>query len=200
MSVLDHPRVYDTVQRLGRWHLTARRLKSVLVEASGQLVLDVGAGTGNLAPLLPPDAEYIAIDNDPARIRSLERKNPEARCMVRSALDTGLEDGAVDWSVCNGLAHHLEDEDVPRLIEELARVTRKRLVFVEPLWPGGRLINAILWRYDRGSHPRPESTLLAALRAHFVLDQIEHLRPSQELILCIGHPAHGTSETEDGSL
>lgn len=188
MNVLEHPRIYDAIQTLGRYHITARRLQSLLADASNQLVLDMGAGTGNLARLLPPDAEYLAIDNDPARIRSLEQKVPGARCMVRSALETGLEDDAVDWSVCNGLAHHLEDEDVPRLIAELARVTRERLIFVEPLWPGGRLINAILWRYDRGSHPRPESTLLTALRAHFVLDQVEHLRPSQEVLICVGRP------------
>jgi SAM-dependent methyltransferase len=188
-SLLDHPRVYDLVQTFGRWHLTAGRLRSLLADAAGQTVLDMGAGTGNLAPLLPPDADYVAIDNDPARIRSLERKVPGARCIVGSALDTGLEDDAVDWSVCNGLAHHLEDLDVPRLMAELARVTRERLVFVEPLWPGGRLLNAFLWRYDRGSHPRPESTVLAALEAHFVLDHVEHIRPSQELLICVGRPA-----------
>ena len=187
MSVLEHPRVYDLIQRLGRWHVTARRLRDVLADASGKLVLDVGAGTGNLVPLLPPDAEYLAIDNDPARIRSLERKVPGARCMVRSALDTGLEDGEADWSVCNGLGHHLEDEDLPRLITELARVTRECLVFVEPLWPGKHMINGMLWRYDRGSHPRPESTLLLALRVHFVLDRVERFWPSQELMLCVGH-------------
>jgi ubiquinone/menaquinone biosynthesis C-methylase UbiE len=188
-QVLEHPRVYDLIQTLGRWHVTARRLEEVMADASGRVVLDVGAGTGNLAPLLPTDAEYMAIDIDPARIRSLERKVPTARCMVGSALETGLEDKAADWSVCNGLAHHLEDEDVPRLIAELARVTRERLVFVEPLWPGKHLINGLLWRYDRGSHPRPESTILAALRAHFVLERVERFWPSQELLLCVARPA-----------
>jgi SAM-dependent methyltransferase len=186
--ILEHPKVYDLIQRLGRWHVTARRLQAVMADASGKVVLDVGAGTGNLAPLLPADAEYMAIDIDAARIRSLERKCPGARCMVRSALDTGLEDDAADWSVCNGLAHHLEDEDVPRLIAELARVTRERLVFVEPLWPGKHLINGVLWRYDRGSHPRPESTLLSALRAHFAIDSVERFWPSQELMLCVARP------------
>jgi SAM-dependent methyltransferase len=205
MSVLEHPRVYDLIQTLGRWHVTAERLRSVLEDASGKLVFDVAAGTGNLAPLLPPDAEYLAIDIDAARIRSLEHKFPGARCIVGSALDTGLDDGAVDWSVCNGLAHHLEDDDVPRLIAELARVTRERLVFVEPLWPGKHLINGVLWRYDRGSHPRPESTLLAALRAHFVLERVERFWPSQELLLCVAHPARqpaagGHASQRSGSL
>jgi SAM-dependent methyltransferase len=189
MSVLEHPRVYDLIQMLGRWHVTAERLRSVLEQASGKLVFDVAAGTGNLVPLLPPDAEYLAIDIDAARIRSLEQKYPGARCIVGSALETGLDDEAVDWSVCNGLAHHLEDDDVPRLIAELARVTREHLVFVEPLWPGKHLINGLLWRYDRGSHPRPETTLLAALRTHFVLDRVERFWPSQELLLCVAHPA-----------
>lgn len=191
MSVLDNPRLYNAVQLLGGWKLvTARRLRSALAGASGQ-VLDIGAGTGNVADLLPPGTTYVAVDNDPVRVRYLEHKLPTARCLLRSALDTGLEDDAVDWTVCVGLAHHLEDEDLPRLIREMARVTRKRLVFVDPLWPGKPVIDDILWRVDRGCHPRPETTLLAALRSHFIVDRVERLRPLHESLLCLARPSPG---------
>jgi SAM-dependent methyltransferase len=192
MGVLDDPRVFNLVQTLGGWRLvTARRLRSVLAEASGQEVLDVGAGTGNLAALLPSDATYVAVDSDPARVRYLERKVPTAQCLLRSATDTGLDDDAVGWTVCVGLAHHLKDEDLPRLIDEMARVTRERLVFVDPLWPGRPLIGDILWRCDRGSHPRPERTLLSALSVRFVLERVERVRPLQELLLCLARPSAG---------
>ncbi len=123
MSVLDDPRLYNAVQIIGGWKfVTARRLRSVLAGASGQ-VLDVGAGTGNVAALLPPDTTYVAVDNDPVRVRPV--------------------------------------------------------------------IDDILWRVDRGCHPRPETTLLAALRTHFIVDRVERLRPLHESLLCLARPAPG---------
>jgi SAM-dependent methyltransferase len=191
MSLLDAPRVYNLVQTLGGWSFTiAPKLQSALADASGEEVLDLGAGTGNLASLLPPNASYVAIDNDPARVRYLERRIPGATCRLGSALETGLEDGAVDWTVCMGLAHHLGDEELPRLIAEMARVTRKRLVFCDPLWPGRPLLGSVLWRCDRGSHPRTENMLLAALRRHFVLDRVDHVPALQKLLLCVARPVH----------
>jgi SAM-dependent methyltransferase len=191
MSLLDDPRVFNLVQMLGGWSLTvAPKLRGALVEALGQEVLDIGAGTGNLASLLPPNTSYVAIDNDPVRVRYLERRIPTASCRLGSATDTGLEDGAVGWTVCVGLAHHLADEDLPRLIAEMARVTRERLVFCDPLWPGRPLLGGVLWRYDRGSHPRTEETLLTALRRHFVIDRVDHIQSLQKFLLCVAHPAH----------
>jgi hypothetical protein len=35
-----------------------------LVQVENQFVLDVGAGTGNFAWLLPPAATYLWLDND----------------------------------------------------------------------------------------------------------------------------------------
>ncbi len=124
MGVADDPRVYDLIQLLAGGPVMDARLRRALAGASGALVLDVGAGTGNLARLLPAETTYWALDEDPAKLRRLEAKVPRARRLLRSALETGLGDASVDWSVCVDVAHHLDDAELPRLVAELARITR----------------------------------------------------------------------------
>ena len=118
-----------------------RRLGQALASAGGETVLDVGAGTGSLTRVLPQDAFYWALDNDPTKLRRLSWKVPDARRLECSALDIELPEKAVDWTVCVAVAHHLDDEELPVMFSELARVTRRRLVFLDPLSsskPGSR--------------------------------------------------------------
>jgi SAM-dependent methyltransferase len=188
MSLLDNPRVYDFLQVVALRHVTARRLESVLSAAAGQTVLDIGAGTGNLAQMLPPDSTYWALDNDPAKLARLEHKIPGARCLQRSATDTGLEEGAVDWTALITVAHHLSDGELEQAIAEMARVTRHRMVFVDPLWTGRWGVERLMWRYDRGSYPRSMEALVDVLSAHFELERTVRYRMIQDYLLCIGRP------------
>jgi SAM-dependent methyltransferase len=188
MGVADDPRVYDLIQLLAGRYVIDVRLRRILAGASGSIVLDVGAGTGSLARLLPPGTTYWALDNDPAKLRRLEAKVPGARGLLRSALDTGLDDAAVDWAVCVDVAHHLEDRELPGFVAELARLTRGRLVFVDPLWSKRPSLGRILWRYDRGAHPRTPEALLQALQERFEVESVERFRAIHRYILCICRP------------
>ncbi|HEX4806479.1 MAG TPA: class I SAM-dependent methyltransferase [Conexibacter sp.] len=196
MGVADDPRVYDLIQLLAGRHVIDRRVRRILAGAARAVVLDVGAGTGSLARLLPPGATYWALDNDPAKLRRLEAKVPTARALLRSALDTGLEDGAVDWAVCIDVAHHLDDEQLPRFVAELARITRGRLVFVDPLWSRRPSLGRVLWRYDRGAHPRTAERLLGALEAGFEIESIERFRFIHRYVLCVGRPLRRDSRAD----
>jgi SAM-dependent methyltransferase len=188
MSVLDDPRVYDLIQVAAGRHVTSRRLEDALRAAAGQTVLDVGAGTGNLARVLPPGTTYWALDNDPQKLRRLERKLPGTRCLLCSALDTGLEDEAADWTAFVTVAHHLDDDQLALALAELARITRQRMVFVDPLWTGKWGPHRVIWRYDRGSHPRSMETLIDALKDHFTLERAAHYRMIQDYLLFVGRP------------
>lgn len=193
MGVADDPRVYDLIQLLAGGPVLAARLRRVLADASGAVVLDVGAGTGNLARLLPAEATYWALDPDPAKLRRLEAKAPRARRLQRSGLETGLDDASVDWAVCVNVAHHLDDDQLPRLVAELARVTRGRLLFVDPLWSRRPSLGRVLWRYDRGAHPRLPETLTRALEAAFELEAVERFRAIHRYVLCVGRPRRAQS-------
>jgi ubiquinone/menaquinone biosynthesis C-methylase UbiE len=188
MNLLDYPRVYDALQPLAGQYVVNRRLRPAVASARGQTVLDIGAGTGNLAHLLPHGAVYWALDNDPAKLRRLAAKIPTARCIEGSALNIDLPEEAVDWTVCVAVAHHVDDEDLPQLFAELARVTRRRLVFLDSLFTSRRGIAKLLWRYDRGSYPRSAETLLSALGSHFDVERVERFRVLHEYVLCSGPP------------
>jgi SAM-dependent methyltransferase len=188
MSLLDDPRVYDLLQVVAMRHVTSRRLEDVLSAAAGQTVLDVGAGTGSLARVLPPDATYWALDNDPSKLERLVQKIPDARCLLRSAIETGLDDAAADWTAFVTVAHHLDDGQLAQAIAEVARVTRHRMVFVDPLWTGKLGVHRLAWRYDRGSHPRSMEELVDALRVHFELERVAHYRAIHDYFLCVGRP------------
>jgi SAM-dependent methyltransferase len=188
VDLRSDPRVYDAIQVLAGRHIAHRLLRRAVAPAHDQTVLDVGAGTGSLARLLPPGAVYWALDNDPAKLRRLSVKVPYARCLQGSALDIGLADDAVDWTVCVAVAHHLDDDELPQLVAELARVTRHRLVFLEPIRTSKRGIAQLLWRYDQGSYPRSAETLLSALGRHFDVERVERFRAVHECVLCSGSP------------
>jgi SAM-dependent methyltransferase len=188
MGLSDNPRVYDAIQVLAGRHIGQRRLRRAIAAAGDQKVLDVGAGTGSLASLLPPGAVYWALDNDPAKLRRLSIKVPHAHCVHGSALDIQLPDGSVDWTVCSAVAHHMDDEELPQLFAELARVTRHRLVFLDPLWTSRRGVARLLWRYDRGSHPRSPEALLSALDRHFDIEHVERFRVLHDYVLCSARP------------
>jgi SAM-dependent methyltransferase len=189
MSLLENPSVYDAIQVLSGRHVAHRWLRRALALTGSRTVLDVGAGTGSLARLLPSDTTYWALDNDPAKLERLLVKVPGAHCLQQSALDIGLPDRAVDWTVCVAVSHHLDDEELPRLFAELARVTRERLVFFDAVqaskWD---LSSRLLWRYDGGSHPRPAETLLSALKRHFNVERVERFRWLHKYLLCSGPP------------
>jgi SAM-dependent methyltransferase len=195
MSVFDNPHVYDAIQIMAARHVTSRRLESVLSAAAGQEVLDIGAGTGSLAKVLPPGATYRALDNDPAKLERLQQKVPDAQCLLRSALDTGLEDAAVDWTVSVTVAHHLDDDQLAQAMAEMARVTSRKMVFIDALWTGKWGIQRLIWRYDRGFYPRRTEALLDALREHFDLERVEHYKMIQNYLLCIGRPRRDATLT-----
>jgi ubiquinone/menaquinone biosynthesis C-methylase UbiE len=188
VSVTDNPLLYDAVQMLSGRRIAHRRLGEALAPAGGETVLDVGAGTGSLARVLPSDARYWALDNDPVKLRRLSAKVPDARCLECSAMDIELPEKAVGWTVCVAVAHHLNDEELPAMFAELARVTRRRLVFLDPLSSSRPGIASLLWRYDRGSHPRSAETLLSELARCFEIDRVERFRVLHEYVVCGGRP------------
>jgi len=188
MGVADDPRVYDAIQFLAGRHVIDKRVRRILAGASGATVLDVGAGTGTIATLLPADAQYWALDNDPAKLERLAHKVPGARRLLRSAVDTGLEDAAVDWTVCIDVAHHLDDRELPGFTHELARITRHRLLFVDPLWSARPSLGRVLWRYDRGAHPRTAERLRQALEADFEIESTDRFRAIHRYMLCVCKP------------
>jgi ubiquinone/menaquinone biosynthesis C-methylase UbiE len=159
-----------------------------LMQAENQIVLDVGAGTGNFAPLLPRSATYLWLDNDMQKLRGFKKKWSSGLATLGDATRIGLKDKSVDYALCIALAHHLSDIELPLLFSELARVVRRKLIFLDPVEYKRSWISNLAWRYDQGSYPRSVQVLRSAMEPWFEVEKIENYAIYHHYLLCISTP------------
>jgi SAM-dependent methyltransferase len=107
-------------------------------------VLDVGAGTGELAALaVCTGAGVTAVDPGADMIAVAARTAPAAR-LCRAALPAlPFGDGAFDAVLANFVVNHLPD---PRAgLREIARVTAPGGRVAVTIWPSGQTVQSRLW-------------------------------------------------------
>lgn len=103
---------------------------------SGQRVLEIGCGTGNLLTALGRrrlGVEALGIDPDPAALRRARRKAARVKAPIRYerafADDLPVPDGSFDRVLSSLMLHHLDGDERIRALRETRRVLR----------PGGEL-------------------------------------------------------------
>jgi ubiquinone/menaquinone biosynthesis C-methylase UbiE len=184
------PAVYDLVQKLAGRNRSMRLVESHLRSAAGGTVLEVGAGTGMNASLLPPGARYLWLDHDPQKLAGFRARMPHAPALLCDGTRIALRERSVDVALCIAVSHHLTDSQLAELFCEIARVCRTRLVFLDAVARPDSLISRIMWRYDRGSHPRSPAVLQAAMERYFEIEHRERYVIYHEYLLCVGRPKH----------
>jgi len=186
--VVANPWVYDAVQNLLGHKKTCRILAPRFADATEASVLDVGAGTGNLAHLLPP-AIYFWLDNDLDKLRGFISKfRGKYHAVLCDAAHLSIRSHSMDYVACIAMAHHLDEDAFSVLLAELARVCRGRLVFLDPTWYPTSRTGRLLWWLDRGAYPRTPEKLLSSIGQHFEI--IETVRYSiwHHYLLCVAKP------------
>jgi SAM-dependent methyltransferase len=137
---------YRVLRRVNRWFFGGvpslrRELDTFLADArvepgSSVSLLDVGSGSGDLAAFasdwlrdrgLRPVA--VALDRDPTALRLASGSG--LRALRADALRLPLGDGSVDVAMAVKFAHHFRGEGLVRLVSELARVARRRVVVLD---------------------------------------------------------------------
>lgn len=99
--------------------------------AAGQVVLDLGAGTGKFSQLLlQTGAEVWALEPVEAMRAQLQARLPEVRALAGTAAAIPLPDGSVDVLICAQSFHWFATEEA---LAEMHRVLK----------PGGRL--GLVW-------------------------------------------------------
>jgi ubiquinone/menaquinone biosynthesis C-methylase UbiE len=180
------PRLYDLVQVLLGQRTSLARLAPHFERLGGGAVIDVGGGTGLYGRHLPNGTRYICVDNDRQK---LQRARATHSCCVQcDATRLALRSKSVDYGICIGVAHHLADDAWHEMLREIARVVRRRLIFVDPVIQRRLSISDLLWRLDAGSYPRSESRLLEDLSAEFVCEQVESYHIHHRYLVCIAAP------------
>jgi SAM-dependent methyltransferase len=179
--------LYDAVQRAAGMERLRRRLAPVLGSLEPGTLLDVGAGTGAFYDLLPLQVKYVPLDADPRKLERLCAKHGDVDGVIGSATALPFEDRAFDYTLSTNVAHHLSDPDFELMLDELSRVTKRQLVFVDPLRVD-RVMSWLLWSIDRGSYPRSYEKLVDRLLARFTPQRAEAFTILHRYVLFVGAP------------
>lgn len=119
-------------------------------------VLDVGCGPGTNTSHFA-DSDYLGVDFNPAYInyaRSRYRRDFVVADITRYTVPEGQR---FDFILVNSLLHHIDTENVRRLLSHLCSLlTDDGFVHILDLvLPARRSVSRLLAHWDRGDYPRP---------------------------------------------
>jgi SAM-dependent methyltransferase len=159
--------------RLPAYWGTMRRIESALALQPDERLLDVGCGTGVGSRL--GKRMYVGVDRGLNHLRFAARRSSRSSCMfaAMSALDLGVADRAFEKALLINVAHHLDDDALDRLLTELKRVVRTKIVVVDAAPEDANRLEAFLFRHDRGDHVRGRRVLRSFLSRHHVVEREE---------------------------
>jgi len=187
-KLVARPLVYDAVQKFFGVEECHRQLQPFLELTAGSLVLEVGAGTGDWAQFLPPTARYIWYDNDTDKLGGFRAKKLSPLAVLADAANICLKDKSVDYALCVSVSHHLTDEELDNFLRQLAQICRKKLIFMDGYRYDSSLISNLMWKYDRGSHPRYPDAIQAAIQKWFDIDRKAEFSVYHHYLICTGTP------------
>ncbi len=162
-ALVSKPLVYSMCQAtLGAGRVTQR--VGVFAQDEHGLVLDVGANRGYAKRLWPADARYVPLDLDPTMLRA--GRVPLA--IQGDATQLPLLSDCIDMALCKQVSHHIPDAVLDQMFEEIVRVLKPGgwFVFMDAVRTP-RAASKLMWRYDRGAHPRWEPELREYIDRYF---------------------------------
>ena len=138
-------------------------------------VLDLGCGTGELAPIfLQSGYSYTGIDIAPERIAYARKTYPQGRFHVMDAGALRYPDGYFDQILVTGVLHHLSDDEVRRIVAEMGRVLRPggRALVMEDIALRGsmNLLGALVHLADEGAYIRRPHEYTPLYQPHLSLE------------------------------
>ena len=164
--LLGWPRFYSAFAGLVGGSARDIYARDYIRASSGDRILDIGCGPGDILAHLPTDVRYVGFDANPSYIENARQRfggRGEFFChhITRAMLD---QFAGFDIVLANGVLHHLDDVDAMALLEIAQRALKT----------GGRLVT-LDGCYVEGQS-RVARYLLARDRGEFVRTQDEYAR------------------------
>lgn len=97
---------------------------------SGELLSEVaefGAGSGRRVCLVGLDLHELSATS----IRDESKVHPEIDAVRGNALTLPFADNSFDYSICSLFTHHLSDEQIPVVLGEMSRVSRRGIIVID---------------------------------------------------------------------
>jgi SAM-dependent methyltransferase len=184
--LLGHPFVYDRIRPLVVGGIDWSPLYRNLEAGPGDVILDVGCGTGIAHQYLRGFASYHGYDTDPVAIEFAREKtggpNVRYECAVVTAADVvRIRPTRI---ILAGLLHHLSDDDCLGLLRMCGGVSSvKRIATSDVVYLPGEHVSNVLAYFDRGKFVRKRDRYLDLIRqAGLAIDREEIVR---------SHPRNG---------
>ena len=185
-AVTSRPVLYQMTQVLLGQNRSRRQLEQVLSGRRQGRCLAIGSSAGALERSLVPDA--VGVDIDVLPLLQMKRLAPGAEAVAGDAASLPFLRRTFDLSLCIAVSHHLDDDSLQSTFEEIRRVTRGTFVFLDAVRNDSRAMGRLLWRYDRGSHPRTRSELVRAIEQCFTIERTVVYRYLHEYLICVARP------------
>jgi SAM-dependent methyltransferase len=172
---LEISAVYDTYQRwAGADRLYRHYISQHVRPRPGDLIVDIGCGTGAILNYLPQSL-YIGLDANPAYIHTaaaIHGKRGQFRVLNVAGATLPDIEGQADIAIMCGLLHHLNDEEA-RCAVALAHSLLKsggRLVTIDGVFHAQQgIIRRLVLLLDRGRFVRPAQGYLTLAQERFSL-------------------------------
>lgn len=122
----------------------------ILMEARGDSILDVGAGTGTLSEFLMDHGfDVTAVEYAEAGVEFIKDKEADIEIYQGNATDLQFKDNSFDTTVSQHVLEHIEAD--AKALSELYRVAKERVVCIVPGKgsPGDELDSTEVRRYNK---------------------------------------------------
>lgn len=155
--LLGHPFVYNRIRPLVVGGIDWSPLYRNLEAGPGDVILDVGCGTGIAHDYLGGFAAYHGYDTDPVAIDFARRNRSGESISYACAVMTGEDVARIRPTriILAGLLHHLSDADSISLLRMCAQAPSvKRIATSDVVYLPGEHLSNVLAYFDRGKFVR----------------------------------------------
>jgi ubiquinone/menaquinone biosynthesis C-methylase UbiE len=138
--------------------------KNVWKLRGGETVVDLGCGSGSILEYMPEDIDYFGVDISENYVRAARKRFSDRGTFFLGTACDLLNQGdprikTADMVLCNGLLHHLSDDEAIEVLELSKRIMKPngRLVCLEATFLAHQTkISKWIVSTDRGRYVRSE--------------------------------------------